>query len=155
MSDATSGAGAPRPTTSLPPAGSRPMPDGERTIGQLVADASQDLSTILRSEVALAKAELQADVKAAAIGGAMFAVAGVVAFLALILLLIAAAYGLVALGLAPWLAFLVVAVVLLVITGVLALVGKSKVSRAGPPERTLRTTKETVATLKGIKPHSA
>jgi hypothetical protein len=154
MSDATTGAGAPTPSTSLPPTSSRPTPDGERTIGQLVADASQDLSTILRSEVALAKAELQADVKAAAVGGAMFAVAGVVAFLALILLLIAAAYGLVAAGLAPWLAFLVVAVVLLVITGVLALVGKSQVSRTGPPERTLRTTKETVATLKGIKPRS-
>lgn len=153
MSDATTDAGAPRPSTSLPSA--RPEPHGERTLGQLVADASQDLSTILRSEVALAKAELQADVKAAAVGGAMFAVAAVVAFLALILLLIAAAYGLVALGLAPWLAFLVVAVVLLVVTGVLALVGKSKISRAGPPERTLRTTKHTMATLKGVKPRSS
>jgi hypothetical protein len=154
MSDATRGATAPTASTSSTPAPARPAPDGERTIGQLVADASHDLSAILRSEVALAKAELQADVKAAAVGGAMFAVAGVIAFLALILLLIAAAYGLVAAGLAPWLAFLVVAVVLLVLTGVLALVGRSQIGRAGPPERTLRTTKETVATLKGIKPHA-
>ncbi|KQX62133.1 hypothetical protein ASD06_13710 [Angustibacter sp. Root456] len=134
--------------------GRPPAVDGGRTLGQLVADASSDLSSILRSEVALAKAELKADVKAAAIGGAMFAVAGVVAFLALILLLIAAAYGLVAAGLSPWLAFLIVAVVLLIITGVLALVGKSQIGRAGPPERTVRTTKETVNTLKGIKPHT-
>ncbi len=126
----------------------------ERTLGQLVADASHDLSSIVRSEVALAKAELKADVVAAAVGAAMFAVAGVVAFLALILLLIAAAYGLVAAGLSPWLAFLVVAGVLLLITLVLALVGKSQIGRAGPPERTLRTTRETVATLKGVKPHT-
>ena len=49
----------------------------------------------------------------------------------------------------------VVLVVLLVLTGVLALVGRSQIGRAGPPERTLRTTKETVATLKGIKPHAS
>ncbi|WP_082538111.1 phage holin family protein [Angustibacter sp. Root456] len=151
MSDAT--ASTPSPTTP-PVVGRPPAVDGGRTLGQLVADASSDLSSILRSEVALAKAELKADVKAAAIGGAMFAVAGVVAFLALILLLIAAAYGLVAAGLSPWLAFLIVAVVLLIITGVLALVGKSQIGRAGPPERTVRTTKETVNTLKGIKPHT-
>lgn len=126
----------------------------ERSLGQLVADASHDLTTILRSEVALAKAELKADVQAAAIGAGMFAAAGVVAFLAVILLLIAAAYGLVAAGLSPWLAFLIVAVVLLVITAVLALVGKSRLSKAGPPERTIRTSRETVETLKHVKPHS-
>jgi uncharacterized membrane protein YqjE len=119
-----------------------------------VADASHDLSSIVRSEVTLAKAELKADVSAAAQGAAMFGAAAVLAFLALILLLIAAAYGLVAAGLAAWLAFLVVAAVLLVGTLVLGLVGRSRIGRARPPERTLRTTRETVATLKGVKPHA-
>lgn len=127
----------------------------ERTLGQLVADASRDLSSIVRSEVALAKAEVKHEAKTAALGGAMFAVAGVVAFLALILLLIAAAFGLVAVGLAPWLAFVVVAVVLLVVAGALALVGKARLGAVGKPERTVRTTKETIETLKGVKPHSA
>ena len=45
----------------------------------------------------------------------MFVAAAVFAFLALILLLIAAAFGLVEAGLVPWLAFLIVAVVLLLI----------------------------------------
>lgn len=123
-------------------------PGGERTLGQLVADASKDLSSIVRSEVALAKAEVKRDVTAAAVGGAMFAVAGVFAFLALILLLIAAAYGLVAAGLSPWLAFLIVAVALLVIGAVCVLLGKSRLGKIGPPERTIRTTKETVAAIK-------
>ncbi len=85
----------------------------ERTLGQLVADATHDISSIMHSEIALAKAEIGADAKRAGGGAAMFAVAGLFAFLALILLLIAAAYGLVAAGLAPWLSFLIVAGVLL------------------------------------------
>jgi hypothetical protein len=120
----------------------------ERTLGQLVADASRDLSTIVRSEVALAKAELKKDVVAGVTGAAMFVTAGVLAFLALILLLIAAAYGLVAAGLAPWLAFLIVAAALLLLGAVLVLIGKRRLSRIGPPERTVRTSKETVEALK-------
>jgi len=131
-----------------------PTDKPERTLGQLVSDASRDLSSIVRAEVALAKAEVKVEARTAALGGAMFAVAGVVAFLALILLLVAAAYGLVALGLSPWLAFLIVAVVLLVLAAVLALVGKSRLSRLGAPERTVRTAKETVATLKGATSHT-
>jgi hypothetical protein len=130
------------------PVGSPETPGGERTLGQLVADASKDLSTILRSEVALAKVELKRDVMAGAVGAGMFVVAGVFAFLALILLLIAGAYGLVAAGLARWLAFLIVGGALLLIGLLLALIGKSRLGKIGPPERTIRTSKETVAALK-------
>jgi hypothetical protein len=128
--------------------GAPETPGGERTLGQLVADASKDLSTIVRSEVALAKAEVKRDVTAGVAGAAMFVVAGVFAFLALILLLIAAAYGLVAAGLSPWLAFLIVAGVLLLVGGLLVLLGKARLGKIKPPERTIRTTKDTVAALK-------
>ena len=130
------------------PVGAPETPGGERTLGQLVADASKDLSTIVRSEVALAKAELKRDVQAGVLGALMFVVAGVFGLLALILLLIAAAYGLVAAGLSPWLAFLVVAVALLLVGAVLVLVGRSRLSKISPPERTIRTSRETVAALK-------
>lgn len=121
----------------------------ERTIGQLVAQASQDLSGIMRDEVALAKAEIKHDVVAAGKGAAMLAVAGVLAFLALILLLIAAAYGLRALGLPAWAAFLIVGVVLLVIGAVLALVGRSALSKMqGGPKRTIAEAKATVQAVK-------
>jgi hypothetical protein len=138
-----------RPTES--PTLVAPAVTTERTLGQLVAEASRDLTTIVRSEVALAKAELRSDVAAGVAGAAMFVAAGVLAFLALILLLIAAAFGLVAAGLDAWLAFLIVAAVLLLLTAVLALVGKSRLSRVGPPERTARTAKETVASLKAVR----
>jgi Na+-transporting methylmalonyl-CoA/oxaloacetate decarboxylase gamma subunit len=93
----------------------------ERTIGQLVADASHDLSQLVRSEVALAKAEITAEVK---------------------LLLVLA-------GLPSWAGFGIVALVLLVLAGVLALLGKGRLSKVGPPERTISTTKRTVEAAKG------
>ena len=121
----------------------------ERTIGQLVADATHDISSIVRNEVTLAKAEIKADAQKAGLGAGMFAAAGTLAFLALILLLISAAYGLVAAGLAPWLAFLIVAGVLLLIGAILALVGKRSVdSIKGTPERAIKSTADTIAAVR-------
>lgn len=121
----------------------------ERTVGQLVADATHDFSSILRSEIALAKAEMGADAKKAGVGAGMFAVAALFAFLALVLLPIAAAYGLVAAGLAPWLSFLIVAGLLLVLGAILTLVGKSRVSKIkGKPERAIRNAQETIAAIR-------
>ena len=121
----------------------------ERTLGQLVADATHDLSSIIRSEIALAKAEIGADAKKAGVGAGLFAAAGLFAFLALILLLIAAAYGLVAAGLDPWLAFLIVAGTLLVLGAIMALVGRSRVGKIkGKPERTIKSAQDTIAAIR-------
>jgi hypothetical protein len=121
----------------------------ERTLGQLVADATHDISSIMRSEVALAKAEIRADAKKAGAGAGMFATAGVLAFLALILLLIAAAFGLVAAGLPPWAAFLIVAAVLLVVGAILVFVGKHNFdSLKGKPERAIKNMQDTLAAVR-------
>ena len=121
----------------------------ERTLGQLVADATQDMSTIVRSEITLAKTEITADAKQAGKGAGMFAGAGVMGFLGVVLLLFAVVYGLVAAGLSVWLSFLIVAVVLFVVAGILGLVGKKTVSKVkGKPERTIVTTQETIAAIK-------
>jgi len=120
----------------------------EQTLGALFADASRDLSSLVHDEIELAKAEIRRDVKNGALGGAMFGAAGFVAVLAVILLSIAAAYGLVALGLHPGWAFLIVAVIYLVAAAVLVLMGKRAVGKVGPPKRTIRTSKETAAFLK-------
>jgi membrane protein implicated in regulation of membrane protease activity len=120
----------------------------EQTIGQLVASASRDLSALVRSEIELAKAEMKGEAKSAAMGGGMFGAAGFLGVVAFILLTIAAAYGLTALGLHPGWAFLIVAAVYLIVAGVLALVGRKALGGIGAPERTVRTTKETIAYLK-------
>ncbi|GAA4659911.1 phage holin family protein [Kineococcus glutinatus] len=133
-------------STATPRPGS--IPGAERTIGQLVADASQDLSDLVRHEIALAKSEITADVKNGALAGGLFGAAGFFGAVAFLLLCFTAAYGLAAAGLPTWVGFLVVAVLLLVVAGGLALVGRGRISRVRPPERTLRTTRDTVAAIK-------
>lgn len=121
---------------------------GERTIGQLVADASRDVSSLIRAEVALAKAELQREAKQAVMGAGLFAGAAVFGMFGFLLLLFAAVYA-IALLLPTWLSFLIVAVLLFVVAGALALVGKGRLSKVGPPERTVRTSKGSIEALKG------
>jgi hypothetical protein len=118
------------------------------SLGQLFAEASRDLSALVHDEIELAKAEIRREVKNGATGGAMFGAAAFVVVLAVILLSIAAAYGLVALGLHPGWAFLIVAGVYLLAAVLFALMGKRAVSKVGPPQRTIRTSKETAAFLK-------
>jgi Putative Actinobacterial Holin-X, holin superfamily III len=120
----------------------------ERTLGQLVAQASDDLAGIVRAEIALAKAELRADARNAALGGGLFGAAGYLGLLASITAVITVAYALFAAGLPPWLAFLIVTVALLLVAGILALIGRSRLKRLRPPERTIRTTKEAIAAVK-------
>jgi len=124
--------------------------EGEPTIGQLVANASRDLSSLVRSEIELAKSELKSSAKAAGTGGGLFGAAAFLGLLAIILLSIAAAYGVSALGLHPALAFLIVAFVYLLVAGVLVLIGKRLLGRAKPPQRAIETSKESVEALKAI-----
>jgi uncharacterized membrane protein YqjE len=127
----------------------------DESLGALFADASRDLSELVRSEIELAKVEIKLSVKNVVAGGAMFGAAAVLAALALILLLISAAYGLVAAGLDPSIAFLVVAAALLAIAGVLGFVGMRAIAKLGPPERTIRTSKHTAAFLKSPRSGNA
>jgi Putative Actinobacterial Holin-X, holin superfamily III len=121
----------------------------ERTLGQLVAEASQDLSELVRYEVALAKAEIKNDVMRGVKAGGMFGVAAFLGLLSLITLLITAAYGLVAAGFSPWLAFLIVSGALLLLAALLVLVGILLIKRIKPPERTIRSINQTIAAVRG------
>lgn len=120
----------------------------EPTLGALFANASQDLSALVRHEVALAKTEIRQDAKNGAKAGAMFVAAAFLGLLATIFISIAIAQGLVRAGVVSWLAFLIVAVAYLILAGVLAMIGKKAVSQVGAPERTIRTSKDTAAFLK-------
>ena len=124
--------------------------EDEPTVGQLVANASRDLSNLVRSEIELAKAELKSTAVAAGTGAGMFGGAAFLALLAVILLSIAAAYGLTALGLHPALAFLIIAVAYLLIAAALILIGKRMLGKAKGPQRAIETSKESVEALKAI-----
>lgn len=124
----------------------------ERTIGQLVSDASSDVSSIVRSEIELAKVEITRDVTHAGKGIGMFAGAGVLGLYAFGLILLAAAWGLVAAGLPIWAGLLIVAAVLLIVAGVLALIGKKQLAKVkGKPEKAIDNAQRTVAAVKPAK----
>jgi uncharacterized membrane protein YqjE len=87
-----------------------PEPVGaDQSLGDLVALAAKDVSQLIRYEIDLAKTELQSDVKRVGLAGALVGVAAFVGCLVLVLLCIALAFGLVALGIWTWAAFLIVA----------------------------------------------
>ena len=81
---------------------------GEQSLGDLVALAAKDVSQLIRYEIDLAKTELKGDVRRIGLAGALGGVAAFVACLVLVLLSIALAFGLVALGIYTWAAFLIV-----------------------------------------------
>ncbi|HEV7171740.1 phage holin family protein [Pedococcus sp.] len=120
----------------------------ERTIGQLVADATGEISTIVRNEIALAKAEISSDAKAAGKGAAMFAVAGFVGLLGLIFLFHTIAY-VIAIWLPVWAGYLITTGLLFVVAAILALVGRASMkAMKGKPERTIKNAQATITTLK-------
>ena len=87
-----------------------PGPAGDsQSLGDLVALAAKDVSQLIRYEIDLAKTELRGDVQRIGLAGALGVVAAFVACLVLVLLSIALAFGLVALGIWTWAAFLIVA----------------------------------------------
>jgi uncharacterized membrane protein YqjE len=122
-----------------------PSPDPEPSVGELVRRASEHVSTLVRSEIELAKTELSGTVKRAGVGGGMLAAAGVIALFSVPFLFVVIAEVLVAIGLWRWLAYLIVWVVFLLIAGVLALLGRAQLKKMKAPERTIRTAKDTAA----------
>ena len=120
----------------------------EPSLGQLVNDASESVSTIIRGEIELAKLELRSSVKNAGVGVGLFVAAAVLLAYSLTFGLLSLAEGLVALGLYRWLAYLVVFALLVVLVGLLVLLGVRKVKRVKAPQRTIDTGRDTVAYLK-------
>lgn len=120
----------------------------EPPIGQLVADVSRDLSTLLHSEIELAKLELKLSVKNAGVGIGFFGAALVLLVFSLTFGFIALAEGITAAGVYRWLSYLIVFALLLIVVGLLVFMGVRKVKRIKAPVRTIATSKDTVAYLK-------
>jgi uncharacterized membrane protein YqjE len=104
--------------------------DTDRSIGTIVKELMENISTLLRSEIALLKWELKDTAAKLGGGAAFFAAAVCVAIFGLGFLFVTIVLGLVALGVAPWLSALIVTVVLFLTAGVLALLGKRRFAAA-------------------------
>ena len=110
-------------------------PREERPVGDLVSDVSQKVSTLVREEIELAKAEVSEKVSELIKGAAVGAAAGVFAFLGLILLMHGIAWLLTELffGDNIWLGFLVEAVLFFAIAAVAGLMAYKAFQRGVPP----------------------
>jgi Putative Actinobacterial Holin-X, holin superfamily III len=128
----------------------QPVKDSDPTIGRLVSDASRDLSSLIRSEIRLAKSEIQVSIKAGGLGVALLAVAGFFGLMSLIMLSIAAAFFIHwnGQGLSLHWAFLIVFGFYLLLAGVLAFVGIRKLKKVRAPEKAIAQASETKQILK-------
>jgi uncharacterized membrane protein YqjE len=109
----------------------RPVTD--QSTSELVQRASEQITVLVRDEIALAKAELTEKAKHAGIGVGLFGGSGALALYG-VGTLIATLIIVLDLMMPLWLSALIVTVVLFAVAGILALLGKRQVSRAVPPE---------------------
>ncbi|MFF9909010.1 phage holin family protein [Streptomyces sp. NPDC013457] len=118
------------PSDSTRSGGRHSRPD--ESVGELVQQASQQLSQLVRDEMRLAQAEMTQKGKRYGRGGGLFGGAGLFGVLTL-QALAATAIAALALVWEVWLAALVVTALLAGITAVLAAVGKNEIGKAGTP----------------------
>jgi Flp pilus assembly protein TadB len=119
----------------------------KQSLGTLVSGVTEDISTLLRGEIELAKTELRDTARTAGQGSGLLVGAGVTAFLGLIFLLLTAAWGLVQAGLPYWAAFGIVTLVLIIVAVILGLVGKKQLEKVKAPERSQASIEKTKAVL--------
>ncbi|GKQ34466.1 phage holin family protein [Streptomyces sp. A012304] len=137
-------------------------PDGspvgaERSIGQLFASATTEMSALVHDEIALAKAQLKQDVKRGAASGGAFSLAGAVLIFSLPMLNFALAYGIRTwsewnLAICFLLSFAanVLVALLLVLIGV---VFAKKAKKGKGPQKVAASVKESAGVLQKAKPH--
>jgi uncharacterized membrane protein YqjE len=123
--------------------------DGGRSAGQLMKEITEDLSTLFRKEVELAKQEIGGAVKEKATGAAIIAIAGFFGLLALMFVLLSVRDGFDTF-LWKWVADLATALVLVLIGAIAALVARRKVSTPISADLTKQTVKEDIEWARSI-----
>jgi uncharacterized membrane protein YqjE len=121
----------------------------EASLGEVAKQLTQDVSMLIKQEVALAKAELSEKGKQLGVGGALLGGAAVAGWMALVALTLCLVF-LLALAMPTWVAALIVTVIWAAMAGVLALRGRDRIKAGSPPvpEQTIETVKEDVQWLK-------
>jgi uncharacterized membrane protein YqjE len=131
------------PTVEQPHDPSQPI-EPDQSLGELLGRVSRDFSELVSTQVELAKVELREEIAAAGRGAGILTGGAFCAYLAVILLSFAAAWGLSEI-VPEGLAFLIVGAVYAVAAAVLLPKGKERLSQVRPvPEKTAETVKEDV-----------
>jgi hypothetical protein len=118
------------------------------SVAELVGEVTQDLSTLMRQELELAKAEVKQEAVKTGKAAGMLGGAGFGGYMTLLFASIALWWGLANLMDQGW-AALIVAGIWALIGAVLFMVGRRRLQQVHPtPERTAETVKELPGTLK-------
>ncbi len=120
----------------------------ERTVGQLVADATHDLSSIVHSEIQLAKSEVTSGLKIGGKGAGLLGGAGFLALLGLIFLFHTIAHT-IDVWLPLWAGYLITTGFLFLVAAILGLLGVKALKKAKPvPEKAIKHAQDTVEAIK-------
>ena len=133
--------GVPNTITSIPLTDPNVLP-AEPSIGDLVKEATTQVSTLVRAEVELARAEITRDVKRGLTGSVYFIAALVVLFYSTFFFFFFIAE-LLDIWLYKWAAYLIVFGIMVLATALLGLLGYLKVRRIRGPRETIESVKET------------
>jgi len=136
--------------TGVPPVTATPSVDvSDRSVGSLISEVTNDLSTLMRQEMDLAKAEIKEEVAKTGKAAGMLGGAGFAGYMVALFLSCALWWGL-ANAMDTGVAALIVAIIWGVIGAVLFVTGRKKMREVHPkPERTVSTLKEVPDALKG------
>ena len=136
--------------TEVPSTTASPSVDvSDRSVGSLISEVTNDLSTLMRQEMDLAKAEIKEEVAKTGKAAGMLGGAGFAGYMVALFLSCALWWG-IANVMDTGVAALVVAVVWGVIGAALLVTGRKKMREVHPkPERTVSTLKEVPEALKG------
>ncbi len=120
------------------------MKDNESRLGVLVSAAIADFQQIVRDQIELAALELKRSAKRALRSSVAFVAALFLLSLAVLLLIFSAGFGLSALGIPTWLAFLILAGVFILAAGVLLLIAGRNAAKMSGPTRAADATQKTI-----------
>jgi hypothetical protein len=159
--DVTMSAIPQRPGTYSPPSSRPYIPlvaekdvDPSASMGALVKDATVHMSTLVRSEIELAKLEITASIKTGVRGAIFFIMAGAILMFSLFFFWFMIGE-ILDIWLPRWAAFTIVFFAMFAMAGGLAFLGYKKVKQIKKPERTISTMSETASTLKAAATHSS
>ena len=139
------------PPASGPPAPGHGQTSDQRSLGEIVSDVTQDLTTLIRQEIDLAKTELKEEGTKAAKGAGMLGGAGLAGYFTVLFLSVTLMFVLDEF-LDRWLAALIVTVLWAIATAMLALLGKKRLQASRPElPQTQETLKEDVRWAKAQK----
>ena len=125
-----------------------PAPDSRASVGELFSEVTEDLSTLMRQEVELAKAELRQSATRAGKGAGLLAGAGVSGHMFLLFASVAAWWGIGDATGHGWSA-LIVAAIWLVIAAILGLMGRREISAVPGIPQTTQTVKQIPGAIRG------